>query len=187
MLVVLFSRCWDYKWVFLSTFLTLSHFSHNVYYFYYRGENNNCILMSFRDLNDRPLRSIWLSVLSDHNELCLHELRGFVPKEAVTEFSRQGWRTPCLFSPRCPRTSGEGTPLGAKTRRFPAGGWGAGVTSKPWVTRKAGSRTPAPKCPPSWPSGRSPCSSPSDRGRWETSKRKPPVRLPHPNPGLFSH
>ena len=86
--------------------------------------------------------------------------------------------------PRCPRTSGEGAPWGAETTRSPAGGWGAGATSKPWAMRTAGTRTPAPRRPPSWPSGRSPCSHPSDRGRWETSKRKPPT-LPPPQPRAF--
>lgn len=47
--------------------------------------------------------------------------------------------------PRCPRMSGGVTPAAGRTTRSLAAGWGAAATSKPWETRRAGSRTPAPK------------------------------------------
>lgn len=49
------------------------------------------------------------------------------------------------FHHRCLRTNGEVTLAATRTTRSHAGGCAAVATSKPWVTRRAASRTPVPR------------------------------------------
>lgn len=70
-------------------------------------------------------------------------------------------RPPTLAScPRCRRTSGAGTQRWARTGRSPAGGCAAAATSRPWATRTAPTRRPAPKCCPGRPRGETATAAP---------------------------
>lgn len=69
-------------------------------------------------------------------------------------------RSPCPR--RCRKMTGGVTPLGARTGRSPAAGWGAAATSRPWGMRRVETRMAAPRrLPKQWPGASPPAAPPA--------------------------
>lgn len=108
--------------------------------------------------------------------MCLHVFWMFKQAAYMSPITRRSflivWRC-VLVTPRCHRMTGGVTPVTGRMTRSPAVGCGAAATWKPWETRTAASRTPAPRRRPRSRCGLTPWSTPSsDPGTCWTPRGK---------------